>query len=449
MSLRLSLRRSTSSIAVLALTTGVLAAIAGPAQADDPVAGALTASPPDSLFPNQGNGGYDVSHYDIDLAADFTTATANNAVGTSTVDATATITASTTGAPLSSYSFDFQGSTGNLAAASLNVSSVTVDGVPATFSRIETTTTSNATTDVHKLVVTPATAVSGTFTTVVEYAGRPVAHTDTDGSSEGWNNTTDGATFLNQPVGSMTLFPNNNTPRDTATYRFTLDVPSRLSTSNLASAGGKPYASAAVSNGELVSRTPSQDGSRTTWVWAQQEQMASELSMVSVGRYDVYSSDITLASGRMIPEWTFIDPAISTANQTTTLSDPGADQADAGLLRDEVRPLPGQEHRPDHRRRAVGDQLRARDPGPPVLGHLGESRHVLPRDHAPVVGRQRGAVRLERHLPQRGSRAVLGVPVPLRGSGLQHHQDRARRSTTSGRHRRDHGRLLRPPRPPR
>ena len=39
--------------------------------------------------------------------------------------------------------------------------------------------------------------------------------------------------------------------------------------------------------------------------------MASELSLVSVGRYDIYESDITLASGRTIHEWTFIDPAIS------------------------------------------------------------------------------------------------------------------------------------------
>ena len=67
--------------------------------------------------------------------------------------------------------------------------------------------------------------MSGAFTTVVTYHGAPVIHFDTDGSAEGWNNTTDGATFLNQPVGSMTLFPNNNTPRDKATYTFTIDAP--------------------------------------------------------------------------------------------------------------------------------------------------------------------------------------------------------------------------------
>ena len=82
------------------------------------------------------------------------------------------------------------------------------------------------------------------------YHGAPVSHIDTDGSSEGWNNTTDGATFLNQPVGSMTLFPNNNTPRDKATYTFTIDAPTMLTTSNATPAAARrtrPAWSATVS----------------------------------------------------------------------------------------------------------------------------------------------------------------------------------------------------------
>ena len=57
--------------------------------------------------------------------------------------------------------------------------------------------------------------------------------------------------FLNQPVGAMTGFPNNNTPGDKATYKFTLKVPTTIS-------GG---AAAAVSNGGLASSTVS--GTRT------------------------------------------------------------------------------------------------------------------------------------------------------------------------------------------
>jgi hypothetical protein len=306
-----------SSAVVSALALSVGAVVAPPAYAADAVAGALTVG--DSLFPNQGNGGYDVSHYDISLKADFTPSATANAVGTSTVSATTTIAASTTGAPLSSFSLDFQGSTGNLADSRYDVDTVTVDGLPATFSRVETSSTTSALVDNHKLIVTPAAPVDGPFTTVVTTHGSPVIHFDTDGSAEGWNNTTDGATFLNQPVGSMTLFPNNNTPRDKATYTWTVDAPTMLRTSNFASMGGKPYAAGVASNGELISRTPNGDGTRTTWVWDETKPMASELSMVSIGRYDIYESDIHLElSDRTIHEWTFIDPAISVANQNTT-----------------------------------------------------------------------------------------------------------------------------------
>ncbi len=309
-----------ASTVVSALALSAAAVItAAPAHAVDPVAGGQTASPPDSLTPNQGNSGYDVSHYDIAFRADFTPSTINNAVGTSTLsNATTTITATTTGAPLASFSLDFQGSTGNLAASTYDVDTVTVDGVPATFTRIESSSTTSALVDNHKLIITPATPVSGSFTTAVTTHGSPVIHFDTDGSAEGWNNTTDGATFVNQPVGSMTLFPNNNTPRDKATYTFTVDVPTMLSTSNFSQGGGRPYPAGVASNGELISRTPNDDGTRTTWVWNETKPMASELSMVSIGRYDIYESDIHLASGRTIHEWSFIDPAISVANQNTT-----------------------------------------------------------------------------------------------------------------------------------
>jgi len=313
--------RPTGMLVTLTLISGLLvgAAVAAPAHAADAVAGGQTASPADSLFPNQGNSGYDVSHYDINLKVDVTPAIASGVVGTTNLpSATTTIDATTTDAPLSSYSLDFQGSTGNLAASTYDVDTVTVNGVAATFTRIETSSTTSALVDNHKLIITPATPVSGAFTTVVKTHGAPVIHFDTDGSAEGWNNTTDGATFVNQPVGSMTLFPNNNTPRDKATYTFTIDVPTMLKTSGYASAGGKPYKSAVASNGELVSKTPSEDGTRTTWVWNETKQMASELSMVSIGRYDVYESDVTLASGRVLHEWSFIDPAIAVSSQNTT-----------------------------------------------------------------------------------------------------------------------------------
>jgi hypothetical protein len=340
---RRAVGRLRSGLVAGALAVAGVTVAAAPAYAVDPVAGGQTASPPDTLFPNQGNSGYDVSHYDINFRVDVTVSSTHNAVATTNVPAaTATIQAATTGPPLSSYSLDFQGSLTNLAASTFNIDTVTVDGVPATFTRLENTTTNNATTDVHKLVVTPATAVDGAFTTVVTYHGAPVRHQDTDGSSEGWNNTTDGATFLNQPVGSMTLFPNNNTPRDKATFTFTVDAPTMLTTSNLGAGGGTPRAAGVVSNGELISRTLNGDGTRTTWVWDEAKPMASELSLISIGRYDIYESDIHLElSNRNIHEWTFIDPAISPANQNTTLIQRAQLKALLDFYESKYGPYPG------------------------------------------------------------------------------------------------------------
>lgn len=335
------IQRSAVGVAIAALLAGSQVALATAAAADDPVAGALTSGDP--LFPNQGNGGYDALHYDVELAVDVAVSSTANAVATTTfTDATTTIEAQTTGAPLSSYAFDFQGSTSTLENATLNVNWVTVNGQPATFTRIEETTVSNATTDRHKLIVTPSTPVSGTFTTVVNYSGLPVAHTDTDGSLEGWNNTTDGATFMGQPIGSMTAYPNNNTPGDKATYTFSIDIPTKLTTSATAVSANPGLKPAAVaSNGELTSRTPSADGTRTTWLWTQEEQMASELALISIGRYDVYESSIQLASGRTLPEWSFIDPAISVQNQNTTRATRAQMKSILDHLESKYGPYPG------------------------------------------------------------------------------------------------------------
>jgi uncharacterized repeat protein (TIGR01451 family) len=268
----------------LLLTAGLLVvAPSGTAHAVEPIAGPQSSG--DTQFPNVGNGGYDVSHYDLDIVWEPETIPV---VAPQTIEATATITAATTGAPLSSFSLDFEG---------LDIDSVEVNDETASYVRdIDENDTK------YKLVITPASPVDGVFTTVIEYSGTPVAHEDADGSMEGWNATSDGATFLNQPVGSMTGFPNNNTPADKATYDFSLDIPSTI---NLGAA-------AAVANGELVSNVA--NAGRTTWVWEQQEQMASELVIISIGRYDMTVDDVVLNSGRTIPEWTFIDPTASGAS---------------------------------------------------------------------------------------------------------------------------------------
>ena len=283
--------RPAAALAALAVTAGAFGVLPGAQAAVDPIDGPQTSG--DTLFPHVGNGGYDVSHYDLDIAW-----TPGVTLASSTIDATAEIEAATTGAPLRSFSFDFEYPT-------VTVESVTVNGEAATFAKDE-----NVSAIKHKLVVTPAAPVEGVFTTVVEYSGVPVRHTDADGSFEGWNVTADGATFVNQPIGSMTGFPNNNTPNDKATYDISIDIPNTIT--NSAGTGN----AAAASNGELVSRDANGD-SRTTWNWEQTKPMASELVVISIGKYDVLESDVTLASGRTLHEWSFVDSASSTNNKNS------------------------------------------------------------------------------------------------------------------------------------
>ena len=81
----------------------------------------------------------------------------------------------------------------------------------------------------NKLIIKPSTAVDGRFKVAIKYHGKPVTHIDPDGSDDGWKPTTDGgATVLSEPVGAMTWFPNNNTPRDKATFDMKITVPPSL-----------------------------------------------------------------------------------------------------------------------------------------------------------------------------------------------------------------------------
>jgi hypothetical protein len=233
----------------------------------------------DELFRNQGNTGYAVDHYEIDLEY----------LPGGSITAVATIQATVTGENLSSFSLDLEG---------LDVTSVTVDGVAASFTRVDGPATDPVA--AHKLVITPAAEVSGDFEVVVDYRGTPTSHTDPDESSEGWIATLDGATAVNEPVGAMTWYPVNNTPTDKATYDIALTVPTGLE---------------AVSNGVLASTTDNSNGT-TTWLWQQTGQMAPFLSMVSIGQYTVYRWDIERSDGSTLPVWDFVDPTLDSDEVT-------------------------------------------------------------------------------------------------------------------------------------
>ena len=81
----MALARHTAALVSLTLVAGALVATGGVGAAyaaDEPVAGGLTSG--DTLFPNQGNSGYDALHYDIDLTVDVAVSSTANAVASTT-----------------------------------------------------------------------------------------------------------------------------------------------------------------------------------------------------------------------------------------------------------------------------------------------------------------------------------------------------------------------------
>ncbi|MGY0068173.1 M1 family metallopeptidase [Streptomyces sp. QTS137] len=220
----------------------------------------------DPYFPEAGNGGYDVSHYALDLAYD---PAAHHLTGTATITARAT-------EDLTALNLDLEG---------LDVERVTVDGTAARWRRAG-----------QELTVRPPEGLERdrTFRVVVRYSGAPVTVTDPDGSEEGWLRTADGAVALGQPTGSMAWFPGNHHPSDKATYTVTATVPKGLR---------------AVSNGEPAGERTT--GGRTAFTWRTTEPMASYLAVLAVGRYEARRT--TTPGG--LPVHTFVDPRQAAASR--------------------------------------------------------------------------------------------------------------------------------------
>ena len=154
----------------------------------------------DPFFPRAGNGGYDVSKYDI--ALDYTPKS-NLLGGRTRLTATAT-------QDLSSFDLDYRGP---------RIGSVKLAGAKARFER-----------DGQELAITPAAPIaSGTvFTVAVEYRGHPHYVQDPDGSKDGWVQTDDGACVGGEPPGAPTWFPCNDYPTDKAQVSIEVTVPKGL-----------------------------------------------------------------------------------------------------------------------------------------------------------------------------------------------------------------------------
>ncbi|MEV6013495.1 M1 family metallopeptidase [Streptomyces sp. NPDC051976] len=234
--------RSRVIVSAAATVLGVLLAIpAAPAGAGTAVPGAPGIGDP--YYPTYGNGGYDVSHYDLNL---------NYQPATDTLHGTARITATATQG-LTRFDLDF----------ALTVSTVTVDGRPAHF----------ATSGEQELVVTPArTFPKGhRFTVAVTYSGAPSSVKRYGFTS--WQRTPDGGVAANEPESAWWWFPSNDHPLDKATYDVRVQVPD---------------GEQAISNGLLVDQRSA--GGWTTYHWRESEPEATYLATLAVGHFDITRS---------------------------------------------------------------------------------------------------------------------------------------------------------------
>ena len=242
-----------STVVVLGLSPG--AASAGDDQPRQGSPGAPGIGDP--YFPLDGNGGYDVQHYDLAVRYD---------PATDVLSGVATITARAL-QDLSSFNLDLEG---------MEVRSVRVGSSAATWVR-----------EGGELTVTPAKPLRAgqKFGTTVTYDGVPQTIEDALGTS-GFMHTDDGAIIAGQPDVAATWFPANDHPRDAASVTVRATVPEGLE---------------AVSNGVL--RGTRTAHGETTWDWRAQEPMATYLVTLAIGEFDLreYRAD-------GIAFWDALDP---------------------------------------------------------------------------------------------------------------------------------------------
>lgn len=224
--------------AALATTLALGAAPTTAAQAG-PVDGASGIGDP--YFPKDGNGGYDVEHYDVHVE--------RYELRTTELSGWTEITARAT-QHLASFQLDLM----------LAVDAVTVNGVPAAFAKVDKAG--------HELEVRPRSTIppGTTFTVRVDYRGRPA-----DLSYRGrtpWIFSDVETMATNEPHVAPWWFPANDHPRDKATFTIAVTVPT---------------GNEAISNGHLLGS--SDDGTWSTWRWSMDRPMAPYLAFFAAGDF--------------------------------------------------------------------------------------------------------------------------------------------------------------------
>jgi aminopeptidase N len=233
---------SRSRLSLAATAAGLVTVLLGSAASAAAMPGASGVGDP--YYPNAGNGGYDVSHYDIRLTYD---------PATDLLSGTTTILARTT-QELSSFDLDFL----------LPVKSVLVNN------SVAQTTAANG-----ELVVTPPASLGKDkdITVVVQYAAKPSTVKDAAGRTN-WRKTADGALAVDQPDIAQWWFPSNNHPADKATFDVAIQVPKGVEV---------------ISNGVFRGNQQSLNG-WVWWSWRSVKPQVPYLTALVIGQYDIRTS---------------------------------------------------------------------------------------------------------------------------------------------------------------
>jgi aminopeptidase N len=123
------------------------------------------------------------------------------------------------------------------------------------------------------MTITPSKTLESNipFSVIIQYHGTPeLVSPEAIPIQMGWSHARDGTINVwGEPIAAATWFPNNNHPRDKATYRFEITVPN-------------PWIVAAT--GSLAETK--ENGDKTTFIWEMEQPMASYLASVNIDQYE-------------------------------------------------------------------------------------------------------------------------------------------------------------------
>ncbi|GII52150.1 putative peptidase M1, membrane alanine aminopeptidase [Planotetraspora thailandica] len=193
----------------------------------------------DRYFARHGDENHRVDHYDLTL---------DYRIGPNRLDGVARLTLVAV-EPLSLLRLDL---------GAFRVSQVLVDGERVPYTHRENKLTLSA-----GRPLEPGEAVVAE----VRYSGSPRPVRSHWGDL-GWEELTDGVIVASQPIGAPSWFPCNDRPGNKASYRISVTAASAYQV---------------IANGRLVSKSRAASG--TTWVYEQDEPMATYLASVQIGRY--------------------------------------------------------------------------------------------------------------------------------------------------------------------